>query len=511
MKLNFGSFAVRLAAVLCVLALAAPLFAQEGSLEVKCTGPDGSAISGVKVFALPFSNAKPKEAKSDKAGVALFKKLDEGVYRVLCRMVGYAPAYAEFFYIAKSGPKQTAELKFAAGDPNAKLYFEDQSVSQKAFTLLDEGVKFLQAGKFAEGEKALRDSLSIYPSNPDTNYNLAIALVQQKKFDECVPVLQRTVQVASALSHIPMQNQQPGTENPYALRQKDAEDLLNKVPSFKLRAEGENLARERKFDEAIAKYNEVLKLEPNDSDMYYNISLAQANAKRYDEAMKAAEKAIQLRPQEKDYVDLKKRIIEIQENEVLIKAKTLLEEGDALYKAEDFSGALKKYEAALPMIPQNKQAIVYVQLGRAQGKLKNGDLAVQNFKKAIDLSPDVVDYRKALAQYYLGEKRYDEALEVYADPRSAGNSTPDQALFSLGQTLSKQGNTEVAELAYAKALKLNPNHAEAAYEYGMSLYFSKKNDKLAQEILGQYLKISKDAARIDNVNSVLVVIKKRNP
>jgi len=509
MKITLSSSMVRMVIFLCLLALTVPAIAQDNTLEIKCIGPDGQPLSGFKVFAIPLTGAKLKETKSEK-GVALFKKLDNGVYRILARQQGFAPAFAEFFAL-QGKSKQSAALHFQAGDPQSKLYFEDQAVNQKAFQLLDEGVKLLQAGKFAEGEKPIRESLQIYPANPDSNYNLAIALLQQKKFDETIAPLKQTIEISKILQKITQRGQQAGGENPYAARAKDAQFILDKLPSFKLRSEGEKLAQERKFDEAIAKYKEVLEKEPDDADILYNISLAHANAKRYEEAMKAAEKAIQLKPQEKDYQELKKKIADIQANEVILKAKGILEAGDKLYQTEDFTGALKKYEEALPMIPEKNQPIVLTQIGRTYGRLKQSDKAIENFKKAIEMAPEVPDHAKALAQFYLNEKRYEEALNVYVDPRAAGNTPPDQVLFNLGQTLSKQGNSEVAELAWEKALKINPNNAEAGYEYGMALYFSKKNDKLAKEILNRYLQLGKDPARMDNVRSVLVVINKRTP
>jgi tetratricopeptide (TPR) repeat protein len=511
MKIKSCSCAIRFTILLSVLALTASAFAQENSLEIKCFGPDGQSVSGIKVVASPIAAAKgkDKDTKCEK-GVALFKKLDDGVYRVLGRQPGFAPAFAEFFAL-KGGTKLSGELHFQAGDPVTKVYFEDPALNQKAMQTLGDGIQLLQAGKFAEAEKPIQESLKINPSNPDGSYNLAIAFLQQRKFDEAVAPLKRTVDIAKALQQLPMAGAPPGAENPYAQRVQQAQFVLDKIPIFKLRVEGEKLAQERKFDEAIAKYNEALKTDPNDPDLYYNLSLAQANAKRYDEAMKAADKAIQLKPGERDYAELKKRITEIQDNEVVLKARGILEEGDKLYQAADYAGALKKYEEALPMVPQKNQPVVIAQMGRAYGRLKQGDKAVEYFKKAIEMAPDVADYRKALAQYYLTEKKYDEALNVYSDPRATGNQPPDQALFTVGMTLSKQGNSEVAELAFEKALKINPDNAEAGYELGMSLYSSGKNDKLAKEVLNKYLLIGKDAAHLENVKAVLVVVKKRTP
>ena len=513
MKITHCSYAIRIMVLLSVLSLAASAFAQDNSLEIKCFGPDGQAISGIKVFASPIAapkgKDKDKEAKCEK-GVALFKKLDDGVYRVYGRQQGSAVAFAEFFGL-KGGSKASGELRFQAGDPLTKAYFEDPVLNQKAMQLLGEGIQLLQTQKFAEAEKPIQESLNINPSNPDGAYNLAIAYIQQRKFDEAAVPLKKVIEICTALQQLPIAGAQPGAENAYTQRAQQAKFVLDKIPTFKLRVEGEKLAQERKFDEAIAKYNEALKIEPNDPDLHYNLSLAQANAKRYDEAMKEAEKSIALKPDERDYQELKKRITEIQENEVILKARGILEEGDKLYQAKDFASALKKYEEALPMVPEKNRHVIYRQLGNAYGNLKQGNKAIENFNKAIELAPDVADNRKALAQYYLNQKQYEEALNVYADPRATGTTPPDQALFTLGMSLSKTGNSEVAELAFQRALKFNPDHAEAGYELGMSLYSSGKNDTLAKEVLNKYLAVGKDAGHLENVKAVLVVIKKRTP
>jgi tetratricopeptide (TPR) repeat protein len=241
------------------------------------------------------------------------------------------------------------------------------------------------------------------------------------------------------------------------------------------------------------------------------MSLAQGKSGLYDDALQSAQKAVQLKPGEPQYQDLEKKIVELKQNAVLIKAKSILEEGDKLYKSGDFAGAIKKFEEARTMVPENKQGGILIQIGRSYAQLKQGDQAVAAFQKAIELAPDQGDYRKALAQYYLGNKQYDEALNVYADPRTTGKVPPDQAVFTLGQALSNQGNSEVAELAFEKALKLNPQNVDAIYELGMLLYYSKKNDARAKELLGKYVELGKDKAKLDNASTVLVVIKRRSP
>jgi tetratricopeptide (TPR) repeat protein len=234
-----------------------------------------------------------------------------------------------------------------------------------------------------------------------------------------------------------------------------------------------------------------------------------ANLKKFDEASQAIDKAIQLSPAEKSFVATKEKITNMKENDRLLQAQALLNDGDKLYKSQDFAGASKKYEEALPLVSGPKQSVVYAAVARSQAGLNSPDKAIEAYKKAIELSPDNPEYRKALAQFYLNQKRYEDALNLYADSKGAGSETADKTLFQLGQTLSNQGNGEVAALAFERAIKANPENAEAYYELGMLIFYDKKNDPRAKELLEKYVKLGKNADHVSNTQNVLVVLKKR--
>ncbi len=492
---------------LALLLLALPASAANNSLEIKCQDSAGNPVAAANVQIQQLETFKWKDKKSDPKGIALFSKIDDGLYRILARKDGFAPAVYEFAPV-RGGTPVTVTLKFEPGDAQKKVYFEDPALRQKAQELLSQGSDLLRGNKFAEAEKELKSCLEINPSNPETLFNLSIAYLQQRKWDEAEQALKRSSQLLAELSSLPPPKEGGGP--PYADLRQRADTLLSQVPLFKLRSEADKALSERKFDVAVQKYNEALKIQSNDPDLYYNLALAQANAHKFDDAMQSIDKAIQLKPAENAYADLKKKIGDFKENEILSKAQGMLNEGDKLFQAKDYSGALAKYQEALKLVPGNKQSVILVQMAKTHSQLSENDQAEALFKKAIEMTPDNADYRKALAQFYLKEKKYDEALNVYADPRAAGDKPVDQTLFTLGQTLNNQGNSEVAQLAFERAIKANPSNAEAYYELGMILFYSKKDDKRAKEVLTKYLELGKDAAHLDNTKSVMVVLKKRS-
>lgn len=508
------SITVTSAAVVAALIIslnAVPLFADgNNKLEVKCVDPAGDPASGVKLWLQNLGvNKKPAEKKSDGKGIALYNKLDDGGYRLWGRRDGMAPAFYEYI-ILKGDTQQSVTLNFESGSPDTKLYFEDAALAANAEQLMQQGIAALQAGTFPEAISKFQESLKINPTNPIAYFHMATALVQEKKWQEAEDSYKKASSIAGVMKQLPGPGGAPA-EGPFAQIETLSQGNLQKLPIFKLQIEAEQLAKDRKFAEAAAKYKAALAIDPNDSYIYYAMSVALANSQQVDEAEQAINKAIELKPGDATYAEMKKKVAQVKENQLLLKAQSLLTEGDKLYNGGDFAGALAKYEEARPMIPEKNLAGVLTQLGRTYGKLNQPEKAVESFNKAIELAPDSPNPRTALAQYYLNEKKYEEALNVYADPRATGTKPPDQALFELAQKLSAAGNSDVAELAYEKVLRANPDHPDACYELGMLLYYAKKDDKRAKELLEKYVKLGQDKGKIDNASTVLVVIKKRSP
>ena len=120
--------------------------------------------------------------------------------------------------------------------------------------------------------------------------------------------------------------------------------------------------QQKNFAEAEKQFEAAVKADPNNADAYYDLALSQANGKKLDMATQTIDKAIKMKPDDKGYQDLKKQIGVMQENQVLEKAQALLTDADKLYQAKDYAGALKKYEEALPSVPEDKQNIVLIQI-----------------------------------------------------------------------------------------------------------------------------------------------------
>jgi tetratricopeptide (TPR) repeat protein len=488
-----------------VFILQAPAIAEENAIEVKCLDSSNNPVSGVNVQLVKLQIApnsqKAKEKKSNNLGVALFNKLDTGVYRIVGRKEGLAPVF--FGFVQTNGTQQSVAIRLEPGDSAKKLYFEDPMIAQQAQTLLKTGIDATNARKFSDAEKAFRESISLNPADPTGFLYLGVGLIQSGNSAAAEEPLQKALALSDAFNAA-----YKGTpaEAQFAAIRNNADTILKSLPAIKLQEQGNKAMSEKNFDLAIAKFKEAGKIKADDADTYYNLALAYAQNKNYTEALTAIDQALKFGPNEKDYSVLKTKVL-------LYKAQDYMNTGTALRNEKDFKGALENFQQALSILTEPKsKAIVYSNIGLAQTDLARYDDAVQSYLKAIEADPERAEYRNSLANCYLKMKKYDEMFNVLVDPKATGGKSADEVLLELGRKASSQADeqsAETAQLAFERAININPENAEATYELGKTLYISKKDDKRAMELLDKYTKIGKNQANISSANDMLTVIKRR--
>ena len=501
MKINSCRYLFVCLFSLSVLLFALPSYADNGTLQVKCLEASGTPSQNAKVVIVNMINQKAKDKKSDAQGAAEFAKLEDGVYRVFARKDGFVPALFEFAVL--KGSSESVTLNLVAG-ADKKLYFEDQAEEQRANQFLRQGLDAAKQNKYEEAEKLFSQALEINPSSVETLYFFGVTNLQEAKFDRAVELLNQAVKVSDALKALP--SNAAANPNPYDVISRNAKQNLKQMPAYR----GEYALRQKNWDLALKAFSEAIKDSPDNPDNYSNMAIALTNTGKLDEALAAADKAIQLKPGEKSYVDMKSRIAARKENAMIEKAQALMIEGNKLLQDGDAAGALKKFEEAKGMIKEDRQAPLWMQIGKAQAKLNQEEAAVAAYKKSMELAPadKLGDYRKAFAQFYLDGKKFDEAIGVLADPKAEGS--PEQVLMDLAKTWkNKEPNFAIAALE--KVIKLNPANADAYFDLGQLYYIDgKSKDSRTKELLNKYVEIGKDADKIQGAKDMLVIVNKRS-
>jgi tetratricopeptide (TPR) repeat protein len=156
--------------------------------------------------------------------------------------------------------------------------------------------------------------------------------------------------------------------------------------------DGVELSNADKADEAIAKFNEVLAIEPKCPECYANIGTVQVRQKKYDEAEASYKKAIEIKP---DSADAYNGLANVYNAE-----KKFDQAAEAAKKAMDLSNAAAA--AAPPGAPGSPAP----QAGNASNAFNQGVIlwnagkipeAKAQFEQAVKLDPLLAD-----AHYWLG-------------------------------------------------------------------------------------------------------------
>ena len=161
-------------------------------------------------------------------------------------------------------------------------------------------------------------------------------------------------------------------------------------------------------------------------------------------------------------IELKKQFEQINA-EFLANQK--LAEGNKLFYAKDFQGAILKYNETLKLKPNLDW--VYNNRGNVYSQLGNNKQAIIDYNKAIEINPqnDIAYNNCGLIYRKLGEKQraitnYTKAIEI--NPKYA------EAYNNRGIAYAGLGDKELAITDYTKAIELNPKYYEAYTNRGIA-------------------------------------------
>ncbi len=135
-------------------------------------------------------------------------------------------------------------------------------------------------------------------------------------------------------------------------------------------------------------------------------------------------------------------------------------------KCNDYATALTCYETALRLMPDNPA--IANDLGRLAIRLDMNELAEKFFRFFLAKCPGHSEAVNNLATVLREESQYEEAIEllrttIMAHPEDAG------LWNALGTVVNAQGDMQNSAVFYAEALRHNPDHVHALYNYGNTL------------------------------------------
>lgn len=385
---------------------------------------------------LDAKNGNAKTGLSD----ALTRKGDE-------LLTGEKYELAKFFYdeALKNNPKNAGAYAGLAAiysgkddADNAIKNYETALVNDADLTELNAplGVLYFQKGEIAKAETYLQKALATSPNNAETQFFVGLVRYKQNRDEEAIAAFKRSIEL----------------------------DPNNADVYYYL---GEVLDRQNNDKEAIDAYQNAVRLNPKYTEAWFDLGVAYFNRDRYPEAIDAYKQAIKLKPTYGDaYANL----------------------GDVYRLSGKWDDAIGAYRMATNFIKDDAELYSkygYVAARRAvtpgyQGFWKT---AIENFEKAVSISPDYIDYTNLGWAYYnlaqakmkeRNEAEYKANLPKARDAFIKANSmkpAPKVAAainLNLGMTLTDLGDYPGAITALKNATDQEKNWIPAINELGIA-------------------------------------------
>lgn len=253
---------------------------------------------------------------------------------------------------------------------------------------------------------------------------------------------------------------------------------------------------ENKPADAISSFEAALNVDRTNFDALNGIITLYAKNKEFDKATARIDQALSAYPNMAALHYLKAQVFGYQQNMQMVEAelnKALELDQNylpaysalaALYiQSNQQDRAIAQYQKIISLRPEN--ATPYVLIGMLEDQRKNYDVAVDNYRKALEKDPNSVIAANNLAWLYAstGKGNLDEAVRL---AQSAVQRNPNVSGFvdTLGWVYYKKNLHSAAVEQLRKAISLNEAEARAAngppsasYHYHLGMALKGKGDK----------------------------------
>ncbi|WP_198525142.1 serine/threonine-protein kinase [Kamptonema formosum] len=251
---------------------------------------------------------------------------------------------------------------------------------------------------------------------------------------------------------------------------------------------GDLLRDRQRYSDALAAYNQALKVSDSSAEAWYGRCYALTNLQHPQEALFACDRALNLKPNyaeawhRRGYAldDLERYSDAIQAYDKALQIKPNYDtawhnRGFTLEKLGRYQDALASYNKSLQFDP--KDAVTWQERGRLLDALRRYDEALASFDRAISLKPKCENAwrQRGLTLRKIG--RYQEALLSYDKSLELDPNNPI-TWHSRGAVLEKLQRLEEAAVSYSKALQFNA-------DYQLALQAQKRNISGSQSLKGK--------------------------
>lgn len=499
MRMNPGSLLPKALFSLAALTATTGAALAQGKLEVHCQDQDGKPIKNVQVYLQQLQGQGFENKKTSKKGVATFKEVQGGIYRVVAKREGYDPGLKDLYRLPGDG-EHTLQITLEPGDFEKMLFFEDEALQQKVTQLITDAIQDFHDNNLEGAEQKLKESLEIFPTSPDAHLNVGLVYLKGQRWEEAKEALEEAADLLAFYVELGSSGMKE--------RREQVLQTIESIPLQKIAVQTEALMQEKRYAEVLPLFEEMKRLSPDNPDVHYNMSLALAHAERLEEAKDSLAKARAIRPDDEAYKRLERQIQELEESGQSMRAQEAVQAIEKLYRAEKYEQALQEAEKAFQEVKPEYHANLWILNARSHAKLGQADDAIDSYRKAVEMKPEDAGLKEELADVYIAAERYEEGIDLYGEVLKGGDKPADQAFFEMAQGFNRKGKADLAGLLFHRILEINPGFSECYYELGVYYFYEKKDRERAKQMLDRYLEVGQDKAHKDTAQAILTVMEK---
>ena len=347
--------------------------------------------------------------------------------------------------------------------------------SANSRTLIETGIKQLQAGQAGDAEKTFLDVLDLSPNDPGVLHLLGLSRHFSGNHSGAVQPITEAVSLVptneSFLNSLGQVHQALGDAGE-ALQCFSRAAGINPAAAGTHLNLGNALKSLDRFDDALSSYRVALDLQPDFAEAHFNLAVTLVKLGQNEEALASFRQSLALKPdfpqalcemgnvlhqlgEMEEAVETYQQFISLAPD--LVQAETYVNMADILGGLDRPRDAVDSYQRALVKKPEFTTA--YINRGntlKAMGRLED---AKADFIKARDIDPGICEPYVGLGNVLKAQNRLDDAISCYrqaiaVDPNNSG------AHDNLGTALKLQGRLEDAVASFHESLRLEPDNAK---------------------------------------------------
>ncbi len=336
--------------------------------------------------------------------------------------------------LAKTGDE------FAAAEYFRKAGSSDKTgeIAYRAYSRL--GVIYTERNQLDEAVDYLKKATSLRPGDPVSRYNLGIAYLKQNRKKEALEEFAKAEDLGS----------------------KDME-MMEKI--------GEAYFSLNDYERSLKTYNSLLKTRKRNVKILSKVGELYYKRGELDRAYNTYRRITEIEP--------------ATENARL----AYLNMGNIMDDANRFDDAIRAYEKALTISP--KDASAHYNLGIAYKHAGKPELAIRSWQESARLNTKSPAPHIAIADYYYEKKFYDLAEKEFQTVLSRWPENQD-AHFKIATIYYKRNNPEYALNAFKKVLELDEN-SELARKAMINIAVISSNLKNDEETLNKSIRLVQKA------------------